>query len=245
MAAVTTAPVDGGAFGRIDAPSAARAGAAGALAMLPMLAGVVPFGLLVGASIAPVDDPVPSLLAALVIFGGSAQLAANQLLADGAGLVVTVLTVLVINARLAVYSGALAPLWRDHSRRFRLAAALFVVEPTYALGRARALEGGTEIERRWHYVGAAVLLAAGWVTAIVAGLTIGGHVGPEVGLELGVPLSLLAMIVPELRARPTCAVALASAVTAVLLRGLPMGSGLLAAVAAGVLTGRAVGRWSR
>jgi predicted branched-subunit amino acid permease len=242
MAAVTAVSVDRAE--RLDPAAARRAGATGGLAMLPMLAGVVPFGLLVGASIAPLDDAVPSLLASIVIFGGSAQLAANQLLADGAGLAVTVLTVLVINARLVVYSGALAPLWRDHPRRFRVVAALFVVEPTYALGRARALDGGSAAERRWHYAGAAGLLVVGWIGAIGAGLTVGGRVGPEVGLELGVPLSLLAMIVPELRARPTCAVALASAVAAVLLRGLPMGSGLLVAVGSGVVAGRMVRRWS-
>jgi predicted branched-subunit amino acid permease len=213
--------------------------------MLPMLAGVVPFGLLVGASVVPLEDPLPGLAAALVIFGGSAQLAANHLLAEEAGLVVTVLTVLVINARLAVYSGALAPLWRYHPRRFRLAAALFVVEPTYALARARALEAGTPAERRGHYAGAAGVLVVGWIAAIVAGMTIGGQVGPEVGLELGVPLSLAAMIVPELRARPSRTVAAASAVAAVLFRDLPLGSGLLVAVGVGVAAGVVAGRWSR
>src|SRR5262245_59280650 len=85
---------------------------AGVAAMAPMAAGVAPYGLVVGAAVARAPEPAAGLLSTWGLFSGSAQLSAMQLLHDGAAVAVVVASVLVMNLRLIVYSGALAPRWR-------------------------------------------------------------------------------------------------------------------------------------
>ena len=75
--------------------------AAGARAMTPWLAGIVPFGLAIGFSAAQADIPtLAGWLSGPLIFAGSAQAAAIGMLAAGAAPAVVVAAALIINIRL-------------------------------------------------------------------------------------------------------------------------------------------------
>jgi predicted branched-subunit amino acid permease len=205
----------------------------GALAMLPWLIGVVPFGMVVGMTAASATVPTEvGLATGSTIYSGSAQLSAIELLSAGAGVPVVLLSVLAINARLVLYSSSIAPHWRGTSTPFRLLAALLLVDPSYAVGMHRYADGrrGGHV----HYLSAGVTLFVAWHLAMVAGAVLGHGVPGWLPVQVVVPLFLVAEIVQAVRSAPALTAAVVAGVVALAGRGLPMHSGLLVAVVAGV-----------
>jgi predicted branched-subunit amino acid permease len=208
----------------------------GARAMLPWLVGVVPFGFVIGVTIA--ESSVPHLAgwaSGVTIYAGSAQLAAIELLDQGAAPISIIATVLIVNARLIVYSGSIALHWADTGRGFRALGAYLLVDPSFAVGMDRYREGDDRSRSRHaHYLGGAVTLWVAWQLAIVAGLTVGARLPASLQLEYVVPLFLIAEASHSTRTRPALAAAMTGAVVAVAGRSLPMHSGLIVAIAAGL-----------
>lgn len=215
--------------------SSTRASAvAGARAMLPLLAGVAPFGFVVGATVAASSlDPWVGWSTAWTIFGGTAQLSAVTLLDAGAPLAVLVLTVLVVNLRLVVYAAALAPDWRGAPRWWKALACYLLVDPSYAVAARHAATRPDPSDQRAHYLGAGVTLWVGWLLACAAGLAMGDRITTLVPAGLVSELMLVALVAPALRGR-RAGVAVA-ALAAVVLVPLPLGTGSLLAAAAGAL----------
>ena len=85
----------------------------------------------------PHGAPLAGWAGSWLIFGGSAHLAAIRTL-DQAGAVAAILTGLLINARLLVYSASLARRWRGQPRWFRVAAAGLIIDPTWAAAERHA-----------------------------------------------------------------------------------------------------------
>lgn len=78
---------------------------AGFAAAAPMLVGVVPFGLVAGAApIAAGLDITEALGLSALVFAGASQLALVEVLDDGGGVAIAVLTALTINLRMLLYS---------------------------------------------------------------------------------------------------------------------------------------------
>jgi predicted branched-subunit amino acid permease len=224
------------------APPAGRASArAGAGAALPLVAGLAPFGLAVGATVAASADPVAGWAATLLVFGGSAHLTLLELLGTGAPLWAAVLVPLLVNARLAVYSASLAPLFAGRPLRTKLLGAAAVVDPTWAVAEQRRAGGGAEGALA-HYAGAAGALAAGWTAAVTAGTLLGRVDGAAAHLALAVPLCLVVLVVPHLRLPGGVAAVTAAAGTAVTAAALLPGSEVLLGMAAAALAGGLVGR---
>ena len=213
---------------------------AGVRAMAPLAVGYVPFALLVGAAVAASADPLAAWAATPTVYGGSVQLTVLQMLGGGAGLVLTVAVAALMNARLLVYGTALAPLWAGTPVRTRLLVAASVIDPTWVLAERRAGRPGSLEERRAHYAGAAVLLAAVWTAAVTAGALLGPTVATgTAGLAAAVPLCLVALVVPHLRLPGGAAAVLAAGLAAAATGGLPPGWGLVLSMAAAAGAGLA------
>jgi predicted branched-subunit amino acid permease len=103
--------------------------------MMPWLAGVVPFGLVIGVSAAQADVPtLARWLTGPLIYAGSAQLAAIGMLNAGAAPLVVVAAALVINVRLIFYSATMARHWRGTPRWWQFLAAYLLIDPSFAVG---------------------------------------------------------------------------------------------------------------
>jgi predicted branched-subunit amino acid permease len=217
--------------------------------MLPWLVGVGPFGVVVGITARTSGVPVGiGLLTGVVIFSGSAQLTALELLGGGAGIGIVVTSVLVINARLVLYSASIAPSWRGTGRLFRAAAAAVLVDPSYAVG-VHTYEGADadrdRRSRHIEYLSAGITLFAAWQVAMLIGIVIGARVPTWLGLEFVIPLFLLAEVVHAARSRPSIVAAVGGGIVALGGGSLPLHSGLLAAVLVGVAGAVASERWVR
>ena len=212
------------------------AAVAGARAMLPLLAGVAPFGVVVGATVAASSvDPLAGWSTSWTVYGGTAQLSAVTLLDAGAPLAVLVATVAVINLRLVVYAAALAPHWRGAPRWWRPLACYLLVDPSYAVGAQHAATDPAPDELRAHYLGAGVTLWLGWLAACAAGLATGDRITEVVPAGLVSELMLVALVAPALRSRELGPGVAVAAVAAVALVALPLGTGSLTAAVVGAL----------
>ena len=211
---------------------------AGARAMLPWLVGVVPFGLTIGVTIAESSlDPITGWLTGPLVYAGSAQLIGIGLLDHGAAPIVVVATILVVNARLVVYSGAMAPRWANTTRSFRAVAAYLLIDPSFAVGAGeydRQAEPGAGCAAHFHYLGAGLTLWVAWQTAIGVGIVAGDALPDTSLLALVVPYYLIAEVVRVSRTRPAVGAAVVGAAVAVAASSLPMHSGAAVAIVAGV-----------
>src|SRR2546430_15136327 len=84
--------------------------AAGAKAEVPVLFGVLPFGLIYGALALQAGIPPGAALAmSSIVLAGSAQVFGTQLFAAGAPGALIILTTFILNLRHMLYSAAVAP----------------------------------------------------------------------------------------------------------------------------------------
>jgi predicted branched-subunit amino acid permease len=208
--------------------------------MLPLLAGVAPFGFAIGATVAARDVPlVAGWSTSPLLFAGSAQMSAIELIDSGATVLVVVATVVAVNARLALLAAGLAPHWRDASPRWRALASAFIVEPLYVLVADRYERDGSPEDKRAFYEGAAATLWVGWSVATALGIAVGGRVPDALALDAVMPITLVGLLVPMLRDRATVVAAVVAAAVAYVAFGAPQRSGVLVASLAGVLAASA------
>jgi predicted branched-subunit amino acid permease len=150
--------------------------AAGARAMAPWLIGIAPYGLVIGVSSARADVPtLAGWLTGPLIYSGSSQVAAIQLLDAGAAPLVVITSALAINLRLVLYSATMAHHWRDAPRWWQALAAYLLVDPSLAVGVDGYERTGDRHRGHLHYLGGAVLLWAVWLAAIGVGATAGAR----------------------------------------------------------------------
>ncbi|GGL49984.1 AzlC family ABC transporter permease [Halocalculus aciditolerans] len=210
---------------------------AGVRDALPLLLGIVPFGLVSG--VAAVDagfSLAQAMGLSVFVFAGASQLAALSLVQEGAPALVVVATAVVINLRMGMYSASLAPHFREYTTRWKAAMAYVLTDQAYALSVAR-YRGG-DVDKRPYYLGVALTLWVVWQAATVVGLVVGGGVPESWGLSFTVPLVFLALLVPAVEDRATGVAAAVGAVAGTLgAVYLPLHLGLLAGGLCGVAAG--------
>lgn len=210
---------------------------AGARDVAPLVVGYAPFALLVGAAVADGPQVAARWASTFVVLGGSAQLVVLRLLDGGSPLALVVLGGLAANARLLAYSGSLSVLWRDQPRRFRALGAAFLIDATWALAVRHHQSAGGGRAHRAYYLAAAGTLTVAWGSIVTAGVFVGARLAGTQWLALAAPLSLVALVVPQVqRPRAVVVVAVASAL-AWFGTGWAAGTGLLAAMAVGAVVG--------
>jgi predicted branched-subunit amino acid permease len=210
----------------------------GAVAILPVLVGVVPFGLVAGlAGVSNGLGVVESVALSVVTYAGAAQIAALDLIGSGAPTAVVLLTAGIINLRFVLYSATLAPFFRGTGPGRRALGAYALTDHAFALSVTRFPDMPSRSERVAFYLGAAGLFWVVWQVCVLAGSLLGAGLPSSGLLSFAVPLSFLALLAPQLTSRPPIAAALAGGTVAVATHGLPANLGMLAGTAAGIAAG--------
>ena len=199
-----------------------------------MLLGVVPFGLVAGAApIAAGLDITEALGLSVLVFAGASQLAVVDVLGDGGGVAIAVVTALTINLRMLLYSASLAPALAHEPLRRRLAAAYFLVDQAYALSIVRWTGDDDPRLRSPFYFAVGGLLGTSWILATLVGALVGASVPDDIPLDFAIPLVFLVLLVPVLEKRPSLVAAAVGGAGAVVASEL--GAARLAIVIGGVL----------
>lgn len=208
----------------------------------PVAIGLIPFGLVVG--VAAVENGLGiegAMTASLLMFAGASQLAAMDLFGRDAPMIVIVLTVVVINARMAMYSAALAPVMAHEPMRRRSVVAYLLVDQCFAMTVGRdQREPGPGWHRYGYYVGIGVTLWVLWQINTLVGAVVGASIPDWLPLSAVIPFVFLAILVPAVTDRPTLSAAVVSGTVATLGAGLPANSGLLVGAVAGIAAGTVV-----
>ena len=211
---------------------------AGVGAVLPFIAGTIPFGLVTGiATKAAGLSPLEAAAMTVIVFAGTAQIAALPLLAAGVPGVVIILTAFIINLRFVIYSATAAPYFRDLPLRWRLLLGYFVTDTGFALFIRRVADQPDLPYRHWYFLGAGNLVALVWIASAVVGTLAGAQVPKAWQLEFAATLGILALLVPFVRGRAELAAAATAGSVALLASPLPMKLGLVCGAVAGIAAG--------
>ena len=203
----------------------------------PLLLGIVPFGFIAGIATVNAGLGLPEAVGlSAIVFAGAAQLAALELVGRDAPLAIVVVTAVVINLGMLMYSASIAPHLQHLSSRTKAAVAYLLTDQAYALAIARyRTEGSTHPVA--YYFGVAATLWVVWQLTTIAGVVLGTSVPESLGLEFAVPLVFLALLVPAMEDGPTTVAGVLGGLVAVATAGLPLNLGLLVGATAGILAG--------
>ncbi len=231
----------------------------GIQAELPILLGVLPFGMIYGALAISAGIPaVQAQAMSAIVFAGSAQFVTAQLVHLAVPGLVIFLTAGVVNLRHALYSASLAPFVKHLSIRWKILLAYLLTDEAYAVTITHYLNSLPPVEtetgspvtgstpqsdkRHFFFFGAGLALWTTWQLSTAAGILIGAIIPQSWSLDFTLALTFIALVVPNLRDRPSIAAALSAGVTAVAAANLPYKLGLFLAAVIGVSVGYAAGK---
>jgi 4-azaleucine resistance transporter AzlC len=209
----------------------------------PGIIGVIPFGMITGAASTAVGmDPWLALGMSIIVFAGAAQLVAIQLMAQHAPAGIVVLTILVVNLRMVMYSAAVAPYFHHLPRVRKWLFAYLLTDHSFALMTARFKPGGDETNRDAYYLGATSMMWTVWQAATAVGIFAGTLVPAKWSLDFAIPLVFMSLVLPSLQTRQHWLAAVAAAASAAFLTDVPLRLGLIIAALIGVTTGAVLDR---
>jgi len=206
---------------------------------LPILLGVVPFGMIYGilaltAGLSPLDAQAMSS----VVFAGSAQFMTAKLVSAATPALVVILTGFVINLRHALYSASLAPFTRHLPLKWKAILAYLLTDEAYAVSITHYLRAGDGTHKHWHLLGAGLTLWSAWQISTGVGIFLGAQIPSAWELDFFLPLTFIALVVPGLKDRAGLITTVVASLLALLFFGLPFKLGLLIsafiAIAAGL-----------
>jgi predicted branched-subunit amino acid permease len=201
-----------------------------------MVIGIVPFGLALGAMIGSSDlDPWSSLASAPLILAGAAQLTTLEMLEAGSNPVVIVMSALLINLRILLYSASLAPWFSGVRLRMRLLLATSVIDQTLFVAVPRFEQG--DLDRRGrvaYYAGASVWLVSAWLASQAVATVLGAELPEAARLDMAAPLALVGLLAKSVGTRPPALAAAVGMGVVTFGAGLPFHSATLVATVAGI-----------
>jgi 4-azaleucine resistance transporter AzlC len=190
---------------------------AGVRDSLPVIVGIVPFGLACGIMGVTVGlTPLETVLMSALVFAGAAQFAAITMLGVGpVGWGMIVLTTLLINLRHLLMGASLAPYMSRLPLSVKALLAFGMVDETYALTMDRVRQKGYDAG---YQLGSNLSFYVVWVTSTAAGAHLGERIANPLawGLDFAMPAMFLALLVPRLTDRTGVTVCAIAAVVAVL-----------------------------
>jgi branched chain amino acid efflux pump len=214
--------------------------ARGIRAQAPLLLGVAPFGMAYGAYAVKSGLSVGLAQAmSVIVFGGASQFVAVRLIVRSVPDAIIVLAVLLVNLRHILYSASLAPYLDRLPKRWRWALAYVLTDEAYATAIARYRQPDASPDKHWFLLGSGTALWVTWQLTTAMGVFVGAAVPDSWSLDFALPLTLLAILVPALKDRPSLAAAMIAGAIALAGFRWPYGTGLLMAMLFGMAAGMA------
>jgi 4-azaleucine resistance transporter AzlC len=217
---------------------------AGLKAEIPLLLGVIPFGMIYGVVARGAGiSPAAAQAMSAIVFAGSAQFISAQLYGAGAPGLIIVLTASIVNLRHALYSASVQPYIRHLRPVWRWLLAYLLTDEAYAVTITHYSQENEQdthyYNSHWFFLGAGLTLWTTWQASTALGIFLGAQLPTNWSLDFTLALTFIALLVPNIKDRAGVAAALAGGVAAILASALPLKLGLVVASVIGV----AVGMW--
>ncbi|WP_436792419.1 AzlC family ABC transporter permease [Bordetella petrii] len=174
---------------------------AGATASLPMLFGVIPFGLVLGAQAAQAGlTPFEVPLMTGLNFAGGSEFAALGLWAAPPPVLLIMAVTFLVNSRMLVMGAAMTPFLHHLPKRKVLPSLFLMTDASWALSmadtRRRAELGIVPAFSLAYYLGSSLVFYVAWIACTTLGALLGPLLGhPEAyGLDMAFPAVFLVML---------------------------------------------------
>jgi len=211
---------------------------AGAAAELPILIGVIPWGLIYGViAVGAGLPPAAALAMSSIVFAGSAQLIGAELLGGGVPGPVIVLTTLVVNLRHMLYSASVAPYLRHLPTRWKWLLAYLLTDEAYMVMITNYRRPTDLTYKHWFALGAGLTLWTSWQLSTAAGVFLGGQIPASWSLDFTLALTFIGLLLPALGDQASVVAAAAAGLVALLAFDLPLKLGLIVAAGIGITAG--------
>ena len=228
----------------------------GVKAELPILIGVIPFGMIYG--VLALDAGIPPSLAqamSAIVFAGSAQIISTQLVSNNVPGIIFVLTISIVNLRHLLYSASIAPYLNGLNSRWKFLLAYLLTDEAYVVSivhydqdqslnlpnQAYTVEekqtNQTPNNKHWFFLGAGVALWVTWQLSTATGVFLGAVVPASWSLDFAVALTFIALVIPTLKDRPSYAAAISAGLVAIAAFFIPYKLGIITATMVGVIIG--------
>jgi predicted branched-subunit amino acid permease len=176
-------------------------------------------------------------LMSLLVFAGSAQLAALPLMASGAPLWVVWAAALCVNLRFIVFSVQWRPYLIHLPRARRLWMAYFMADLNYVMFMRRFPEPRPSPEQQPYFWGGVVMNWVAWQVPATAGLLLADAIPVHWGLGFAGTLALLGVALSLVSDRATAVAGAVAGCAAVAAYALPLKLNIVVAIAAAVAIG--------
>jgi predicted branched-subunit amino acid permease len=211
----------------------------GAKDCIPMLPGMVAWGLTMGVSMVNSGmSVVESVAMTLLVFAGSSQLAAIPLIAVGAPMWVILLTGLCVNLRFIVFSAHLRPYLMHLPLWKRLMSGYLTADLSYVQFVSKFPKPGTTAAQHQaqdaFLAGNTGLTWVGWMGASLLGIALAHQIPVNWGLGFAGILSLLGILCSLVTSKLRVVSAGFASVAAVAAYALPLKMNIVVAIAAAV-----------
>ena len=204
----------------------------------PILLGVAPFGLIFGALAINSHIAAPMAQAmSSIIFAGSSQFIAAQMIGSGSSGLVLLMVVFVVNLRHALYSASVAPHLRHLGPAWKILLSYLLTDEAYVVTITHYNREGDSEDRHWYFLGAGLTLWSSWQVSTAVGIFIGTQIPAGWPLGFILPLTFIALVVPGLKDRAGLLTAVVASLAALLFFGLPFKLGLIAAAFVAISAG--------
>ena len=202
-----------------------------------MIVGAIPFGVIFGALAINAGLSVAATLGmSLIVFAGSSQFVAAGLVAQGAGILVIIVTTFVVNLRHALYSASLGSYLSKLPHRWLMPLGFWLTDETYAVVVQRYARNDDSPHKHWYHLGSSVAMYSNWqlctIIGIVAGTQLEGMA--DWGLEFAMVVTFIGIVVPLLKNVPMVLCAVVAGAVSYLLRDWPNQIGLMLGALAGI-----------
>jgi len=213
----------------------------GVRAVSPILLGVVPFGLIFG--VTSVSSGVPLVAAwasSFVIFAGASQIAIVEVLGGGGAPIVAIVTAVIINSRMLMYSADIGRYTTSEPLRTKFAMAYILTDQAYLVTANRFPDPRNAKGFVPFYLAAGLTMWTGWQISTTTGFLVGAAIPEAWSLEFAIPLTFMALLTLAVKNKPQLIAAVVGGGVAVAALAMPYHLGLLVGTASGVVAGMLV-----
>jgi predicted branched-subunit amino acid permease len=222
----------------LDRDDARRAAVfSGVRAIAPLVAGLVPLALTVGAAAARAGlPPLVGWASSPILYGASGQLTWMQVLGGNGPIALAIGATTLVNLQLLLYGAAMRPYWVERPRGWRIVAAQLLVSPVFAVAAPHhRAEPDPDLQAHF-YLAAGLTLWVTWLVVTGVGYTLGGLASLPV-LALLTPLITLTLALRGVVDAATLSALLVASTVALVAANLPYDVGSVGAGIAGIVAG--------
>ncbi|XQW83991.1 AzlC family ABC transporter permease [Thalassotalea piscium] len=187
--------------------------------MLPLNLAVIPWGILCGSLAIQRDFTVlEALLMPLIVFAGSAQLVATELIARNVPLATILFTTFIISSRHFLYGLAFRDKLSHLPAKWRLSLGFLLTDELFALsGNKKAFKG---VYRLCYALAAGGSFYLCWLLWNIIGIFAGAYL-PDLttlGLDFAIAVTFIALVIPSVTTLPMLVTVVVAGVGAIVFK---------------------------